>query len=77
MHTAEKIGIDEFQAGRSPDRRYRTTPLRGLLAHAQGGFYNDGRFKDLDEVVDHYQSALGLQLTDQQQMDLVEYLKSL
>ena len=34
MHTAEEIGIDEFQASRSPDRRYRTTPLRGLLAHA-------------------------------------------
>jgi hypothetical protein len=77
MHTAEEIGIDDFQADRSPDRRYRTTPLRGLLAHAKGGFYHDGRFKDLDEVVDHYQGALGLQLTDEQQKDLVEYLKSL
>jgi cytochrome c peroxidase len=55
----------------------RTTPLRGLLAHAKGGFYHDGRFKDLDDVVDHYQGALELQLTDQQQKDLVEYLKSL
>jgi hypothetical protein len=31
MHTAEEIGIDDFQASRSPDRRYRTTPLRTSL----------------------------------------------
>src|SRR5678815_2119700 len=28
MHTAAEIGIDDFQALRSPDGRYRTTPLR-------------------------------------------------
>jgi hypothetical protein len=77
MHTAKEIGIDDFQAGRSPDRRYRTTPLRALLAHAKGGFYHDGRFKDLDDVVDHYQAVFGLKLSDEQQKDLVEYLKSL
>jgi hypothetical protein len=32
MHTGEEIGIDDFQADRSPDHRYRTTPLRGLGA---------------------------------------------
>ena len=32
MHTAEEMGIDDFQASRSPDARfYRTTPLKGLL----------------------------------------------
>src|SRR5207248_340695 len=32
MHSAEEIGIDNFQAARSPDGRfYRTTPLRGLF----------------------------------------------
>ena len=29
MHTAEEIGIDDFQASRSPDKMYRTTPLAG------------------------------------------------
>jgi len=32
MHTGAEVGIDEFQASRSPDNRYRTTPLRGLFA---------------------------------------------
>jgi hypothetical protein len=36
MHTGEEIGIDNFQADRSPDRRYRTTPLKGLWAHHRG-----------------------------------------
>jgi hypothetical protein len=31
MHTGAEIGIDDFQANRSPDRRYRTTPLKGLF----------------------------------------------
>src|SRR5688572_20957281 len=30
LHTPEEIGIDDFQANRSPDGRYRTAPLRGL-----------------------------------------------
>lgn len=28
MHTAAEIGIDDFQANRSPDKRYRTAPLK-------------------------------------------------
>src|SRR6185312_9146182 len=33
MHTGAEIGIDEFQASRAPDNRYRTAPLRGLWTH--------------------------------------------
>ena len=77
MHTAEEIGIDDFQAKRSPDERYRTTPLRGLFVHEKGGFYHDGRFPTLDAVVDHYDEHFKLGLTAQQKHDLVEYLKSL
>ena len=33
LHTPEEIGIDDFQANRSPDERYRTTPLKGLWTH--------------------------------------------
>jgi len=77
MHTAAEIGIDDFQSSRSPDLRYRTTPLAGLFARQTGGFYHDGRFADLGAVVKHYDAFLNLNLTDAEQRDLVEYLKSL
>jgi hypothetical protein len=77
MHTAEEIGIDSFQSDRSPDHHYRTTPLRGLFAHSKGGFYHDGRFPTLLDVVNHYDSFKSLGLSDQEKHDLVEYLKSL
>jgi cytochrome c peroxidase len=76
-HTAEEIGIDSFQADRSPDGRYRTTPLKGLWSHAKGGFYHDGRFATLLDVVNHYDAHFALSLSGQQKNDLVEYLKSL
>jgi hypothetical protein len=77
MHTPEEIGIDGFQAQRGPDNRYRTTPLRGLWSHQKGGFYHDGRFATLADVVAHYDTFQGLALTDGEQRDLIEYLKSL
>jgi cytochrome c5 len=77
MHTAEEIGIDDFQAKRSPDERYRTAPLKGLWTHQKGGFYHDGRFATLRDVVEHYNSVFGTNLTEQQKIDLIEYLKSL
>jgi len=76
-HKASEIGIDDFQANRSPDRSYRTAPLRGLMAHAKGGFYHDGRFADLAAVVDHYDRFLKLGLSAAEKRDLIEYLKSL
>ncbi|HEY9284652.1 MAG TPA: hypothetical protein VIP46_14445 [Pyrinomonadaceae bacterium] len=77
MHTAEEIGIDDFQAKRSPDERYRTAPLKGLWTHQKGGFYHDGRFPTLRAVVDHYDRVFGTNLNEGQKRDLVEYLKSL
>jgi hypothetical protein len=77
LHTPEEIGIDSFQADRSPDGRYRTTPLKGLWTHMEGGFYHDGRFATLMDVVNHYDELFGLGLTDREKSDLVEYLKSL
>jgi hypothetical protein len=77
MHTPAEIGVDDFQSSRSPDNRYRTTPLRGLSAHAKGGFYHDGRFADYRAVVDHYDQHLRLGLTEQEKDDLIEFLKSL
>ena len=77
MHTPEEIGVDDFQANRAPDKRYRTAPLKGLWTHTKGGFYHDGRFATLGDVVRHYNSFFGLGLGDSQVHDLVEYLKSL
>ena len=76
-HKANEIGIDDFQANRAPDNSYRTTPLRGLFAHMKRGFYHDGRFTTLLDVVNHYNGFKKLSLTEQEKKDLVEYLKSL
>jgi hypothetical protein len=77
MHAAEEIGIDDFQARRSPDNRYRTTPLKGAWSRAKGGYYHDGRFATLRAVVEHYDRVFSLRLTETEMNDLVEYLKSL
>jgi len=77
LHTPEEIGIDAFQANRSPTGRYRTTPLHGLFTKTTGGFYHDGRFATLAAVVDHYDNHFKLELDPKQKSDLVEFLKSL
>jgi hypothetical protein len=77
MHTPAEICIDSFQASRSPDERYRTSPLKGLWTHQKGGFFHDGRFATLLDVVNHYNTCFGLGLTTPEKTDLVEYLKSL
>jgi len=70
-------GIDAFQAERSPDKSYRTAPLKGLWTRGKRGYYHDGRFATLDDVVNHYDEHLVLGLTGQDKADLVQYLRSL
>ena len=77
MHTPQEIGIDDFQANRAPDKRYRTAPLKGLWTHTKGGFYHDGRFATLLDVVNHYDAHFGLSLNQQEKGDLIDFLKSL
>lgn len=77
MHTPGEIGISDFQAKRSPDERYRTSPLKGLWTHQTGGFYHDGRFATLLDVVNHYNTFKQSNLSEPEKKDLVEYLKSL
>ena len=77
MHTPAEVCVDSFQANRSPDERYRTSPLKGLWSHQTGGYYHDGRFATLLDVVNHYNTCKSLGLTAQEKNDLVEYLKSL
>jgi mono/diheme cytochrome c family protein len=77
MHTPAEMGIDDFQANRSPDGHYRTAPLRGLWTHGKGGYYHDGRFATLAAVINHYNQHFSLGLSAGEQRDLAEYLKSL
>jgi CxxC motif-containing protein (DUF1111 family) len=77
LHTPEEIGVDSFQADRSPTHMYRTAPLAGLWAHQKGGFYHDGRYATLMDVVNHYDEHLKLNLSESDKKDLVEYLKGL
>lgn len=77
LHAASEIGVDSWQADRSPTHMYRTAPLAGLWAHQKGGFYHDGRFATLQDVIEHYDSFFKLKMTDREKRDLSEYLKSL
>ncbi len=77
MHTPAETGVDDFQANRAPDKRYRTSPLKGLWTHTKEGFFHDGRFATLNDVVEHYNQFLDLNLNENQKHDLIEYLKSL
>jgi hypothetical protein len=77
LHTGEEVCVDSFQADRAPDKRYRTSPLKGLWTHQKGGFFHDGRFPTLLAVVNHYDSCFSLGLSDSEKHDLVEFLKSL
>ncbi len=77
LHTAGEIGIDDFEAKRSPTGKYRTMPLGGLFTKTKGGFYHDGRFATLNDVVNHYDTHLKTNLSSTEKQDLVEYLKSL
>jgi hypothetical protein len=88
LHKPSEVGVDDFEANRSPDGVYKTMNLAGLFvrenglymqAANKGRYYHDGRFKTLLDVVNHYEGvsfAKGT-LTDQDKTDLVEYLKAL
>jgi hypothetical protein len=77
LHKGSEVCIDNFQANRAPDHRYRTTPLNGLWTHTKRGFFHDGRFPTLLAVVNHYDACFSLGLSEGEKHDVVEYLKSL
>jgi cytochrome c peroxidase len=52
-HKPSDIGIDDFQANRSLDSSYVTQGLIGLWTHTKGGYYREGRFATLMDVVNH------------------------
>jgi hypothetical protein len=43
----------------------------------KGGFYHDGRFPALSDVVNHYDKCLSLGLSAGEKSDLIQYLLSL
>ena len=75
LHDPSEVGTDPAYAARTATGKYRTTPLRGLLQHPP--YFHDGSARDLLAVVNHYNQHFGLNLTEAQKADLVEYLKSL
>jgi hypothetical protein len=77
LHAPSEVGVDSFQADRSPTHMYRTAPLAGLWSRQSRGFYHDGRFQTLNEVIEHYDQLLKLGLSPQEKTELVEFLKSL
>ncbi len=76
LHTGAEVCIDTFQADRAPDHRYRTAPLAGLFTHQKGGFFHDGRFATLKDVVNHYNACFSLGLSEPEKSDLIQYLLS-
>jgi len=75
LHLPSETGMDSTYAARTTQKKYRTTPLRGLWQHAP--YFHDGSAKTLEDVVEHYIQARKLQLTDKQKSDLAKYLKTL
>ncbi|HEV8381720.1 MAG TPA: c-type cytochrome [Gemmatimonadales bacterium] len=75
LHAPNETGVDGAYAARTANKAYRTTPLRGLAQHAP--YFHDGSAATLADVVVHYNRVRQLGLSDQQQRDLVEFLKSL
>ena len=69
----EPNGVPSY-ASRSATKKYRTTPLRGLLRHPP--YFHNGIAATLEDVVELYDARKGLTLTVEQKADLVEYLKS-
>jgi mono/diheme cytochrome c family protein len=74
LHQPAETGMNGEYAARTATKAYRTTPLRALWQHPP--YFHDGSAKTLAAVVGHYDRARQLKLTEQQQRDLVEYLKS-
>jgi cytochrome c5 len=75
LHAPGETGVDGAYAARTATKAYRTTPLRALWQHPP--YFHDGSAPTLADVVAQYNRVRALGLTEEQQRDLVEYLKSL
>jgi mono/diheme cytochrome c family protein len=75
LHRPGETGMDGAYAARTVNKKYRTTPLRGLWQHPP--YFHDGSAATLRDVVNHYNRVRHLNLTQAQRDDLVQYLKTL
>lgn len=75
LHAASETGMDGAYAARTANKKYRTTPLRGLWQHPP--YFHDGSAATLEAVVEHYDKVLRMKLNSGQSEDLVQYLKSI
>jgi cytochrome c peroxidase len=75
LHEPSETGMDAAYAQRTAQKRYRTTPLRGLSRHAP--YFHDGSAATLADVVSHYDRVRKLGLSAQQKADLAAYLQTL
>lgn len=75
LHPPGETGMDGAYAARTANKAHRTTPLRGLWQHPP--YFHDGSAATLEAVVSHYNRVRSLNLTAEQQRDLVEFLKTL
>jgi hypothetical protein len=80
-HTPTEMCVDSFQADRGPTGSIGSTlvtpQLKGLWSRSKRGFFHDGRFATLLDLVGHYDSCFSLGLRADEKRDLVEFLKSL
>jgi mono/diheme cytochrome c family protein len=75
LHSPAETGMDPAYALRTTQKRYRTTPLKGLWQHPP--YFHDGSAATVEDVIAHYDDVLELSLSTQQKADLAHYLKSL
>lgn len=75
LHKPSEIPTDSGYALRSATKMWRTSPLRGVWQHPP--YFHDGSAATLLDVVNRYNTAKGLNLSDKQKADLVQYLLSL
>ncbi len=75
LHKPAETEMNAAYAVRTANKAYRTTPLRALWQHPP--YFHDGSAATLPDVVAHYDRVRALKLSAEQQVDLVEYLKSL
>jgi cytochrome c peroxidase len=84
------LGLGKITNNSSDNAKFKTPTLRNIEFSAP--YMHDGRFSNLEEVIDHYNSGgkysstvdplmkklgVGLQLTNQEKEDLIAYLKTL
>ena len=69
LHAPADIGV--------PDTRLPDRATQGLWTHQKGGFYHNGRFATLRDVLGTMTQFFKLGLTEAEKTELAEYLKSL